>query len=77
MMIGWLMIELSVMETVNFLRYDKLQVILMNEHVLASQSIDLAVSPHSLTRIFEFLKQNEFPFVITNSDLQRYNNNAI
>lgn len=60
-------------EIIYFLLYGKLQVILMNEYVFESRSIDLAVSPHSLTRIFEFLRQNDFPFVVTNSDLQRYN----
>jgi len=47
------------------------QVILMNEHVVASQTIELAVAPQSFDRIVEFLDKNEILFVITNIDLQK------
>jgi hypothetical protein len=47
------------------------QVLLMNEHVTASQSIELAVAPQSFNRIVEFLEKNDILFVITNIDLQK------
>ena len=43
----------------------------MNEHVTASQSIELAVAPQSFDRIVEFLDKNDILFVITNIDLQK------
>jgi len=47
------------------------QVILMNENVIASQSIVLAVAPQSFSRIADFLDKNDMMFVITNDDLQK------
>ena len=49
----------------------ELQVILMNENVIASQPIVLAVAPQAFSRIAEFLDKNDMMFVITNDDLQK------
>jgi len=43
----------------------------MNEHVIASEPIVLAVAPQSFGQIAEFLDQNGMMFVITKNDLQK------
>lgn len=48
-----------------------LQVILMNEHVVASNTIELAVSPQAYYRIAAFLDRNGFQFTVLNEDLQK------
>jgi hypothetical protein len=47
------------------------QVILLNEHVFASETIELAVSPQAYTRISTILDRNGFRFMVTNHDLQK------
>jgi carboxypeptidase A2 len=43
----------------------------MDEHVIASRAIQLAVAPQAFSRIAAFLDDNEFTFVVTNDDLQK------
>jgi murein tripeptide amidase MpaA len=52
------------------------EVLLLNEYVIASKPIYLAVAPQAFLRVSGFLDQHGFSFVITDDDLQRSFDNA-